>query len=230
MRIRGDALELAFRVVLSCPCPVTAEQEAAVFERLRGLAADEVVDYSPVLAEFDSTDTPFHGLAAFVSWTAEDDDPVIERHHVLRCNASSYHWELAAATLSGKTRIVSSISSYLLSHTILPVELDAGGHGRARARYEYAGGVADFDNIFLPPEYDPRAAPLWAFHLGAVLSPLTDAEGALVSRLGEANDQLVLHRGHVERVDYADFELQGDYADFCRRRHGQFWGAAAPAC
>lgn len=32
MRMRGEALELALRVVLSCPCPVTAEQEAGVFE------------------------------------------------------------------------------------------------------------------------------------------------------------------------------------------------------
>ena len=31
----------------------------------------------------------------------------------------------------------------------------------------------------------------------------------------------------VARVDYADFELQGDYAEFCRRRHARFWGAAA---
>lgn len=224
MRIRGEALELAFRVVLSCPCPVTAEQEARVFEHLRGLAADEVVDYGPVLAVFDSTDTPFHGLAAFTDWTAEDDDPVVERHHVLRCNASSYHWELAAATLSGKSRIVSSISSYLLSHTIVPVSVTAGEGGAPTAHYRYAGGAAVFDNIFLPPEYDPSSSALWAFHLGTVLSPLSDAEAALVSRLNEANDQLVLHRAHVARVDYADFELQGDYADFCRRRHAPFWG------
>jgi hypothetical protein len=224
MRIRGEALELAFRVVLSCPCPVTAEQEARVFEHLRGLAADEVVDYGPVLAVFDSTDTPFHGLAAFTEWTAEDDDPVVERHHVLRCNSSSYHWELAAATLSGKSRIVSSISSYLLSHTIVPVSVAAGEGGTPTAHYRYPGGAAVFDNIFLPPEYDASSSALWAFHLGTVLSPLSDAEAALVSRLNEAGDQLVLHRARVARVDYADFELQGDYADFCRRRHAQFWG------
>ena len=42
----------------------------------------------------------------------------------------------------------------------------------------------------------------------------------------EENDQLVLHRARVARVDYADFELQGDYAEFCRRRHAPFWGGA----
>ena len=225
MRIRGEALELAFRVVLSCPCPVTAEQEAAVFAQLRALTADEVMDYAPVLAVFDSTDTPFHGLASFVSWTAEDDDPEIERHHVLRCNGSSHHWEVAAATLSGKSRSVSSISSYLLSHLILPVGVQVGGGGRVKARYEYPGGAVTFESIFLPPEYDPGSAALWAFHLGTVLSPLSDTEAALLSRLGEENDQLVLHRPKVARVDCADFELQGDYADFCRRRHAQFWGA-----
>jgi hypothetical protein len=224
MRIRGDALELALRVVLSCPCPVTAEQEAGVFELLRGLAPDEVVDYAPVLAVFDSTDTPFHGLASFTGWSAEAEDTVIERHHVLRCNASSYHWDVAAATLSGKARIVSSISSYLLAHTIVPVSLTTGEGGATTADYRYQGGAAVFDNIFLPPEYDPSAAALWAFHLGAVLSPLSDAEAALVSRLNEDNDQLVLHRTRVSRIDYADFELQGDYAAFCRRRHAPFWG------
>ena len=224
MRIRGEALELAFRVVLSCPCPVTPEQEAEVFAYLRRLRADEAAEYAPVLDVFDTTDTPFHGLASFTSWMAEGDDPVIERHHVLRCNASSYHWELAAATLPAKSRSVSSISAYLLSHTILPVAVEAGERGGPSAHYRYEGGAAAFDNIFLPPEYEPSSAALWAFHLGTVLSPLSDAEAALVSRLNEANDQLVLHRARVARIDYADFELQGDYAGFCRRRHAPFWG------
>ena len=119
---------------------------------------------------------------------------------------------------------MSSISSYLLSHTILPVAVTAGAE--AQRRSTATKEAAAFDNIFLPPEYDPSSAALWAFHLGTVLSPLTDAEAALVSRLTEANDQLVLHRARVARIDYADFELQGDYADFCRRRHAPFWGGA----
>ena len=188
MRIRGEALELAFRVVLSCPCPVTTEQETRVFGHLRGLAPDEVTDYSAVLADFDSTDTPFHGLAAFTSWTAEDDDPVIERHHVLRCNASSYHWELAAATLSGKARIVSSIL-FVLAVAHHPAGLGRSRRGRgADGALPVRRRAAVFSNVFLPPEYDPSAAALWAFHLGTVLSPLSDDEAALVSRLNEAND------------------------------------------
>ena len=88
MKIRGDALELAFRIVLSCPCAVTHGEEQAVFAYLRGLGADEVADYAPVLAAFGSEDTPFHGLAAFTEWMAPDpSDATIEREHVLRCNA-----------------------------------------------------------------------------------------------------------------------------------------------
>jgi hypothetical protein len=60
---------------------------------------------------------------------------------------------------------------------------------------------------------------VWALHLGAVLSPLSALEAALVSQLNEANPQLVLHRGRVTRIDYADFEFLGDYRDFCRARH-----------
>ena len=225
MRVRGEALELAFRIVLSCPCDVTHEQEQRVFAYLRGLAPDEVADYAPVLAAFDSPDTPFHGLAAFTGWMAADGaEETIEREHVLRCNASSYHWQLAAGTLPAQSRRVSSVSCWLLSHTVIPVSLTSGLGGSAGAEYRYAGGSAVFENVFLPPEFDPGAATLWSVHLGAIVSPLSAAEAGLVSTLNEANPQLVLHRTRVAHIDYADFELQGDYREFCRRRHAPFWG------
>ena len=228
MKIRREALELAFRIVLSCPCDVTHEQEQRVFTYLRGLAPDEVADYAPVLAAFDSPDTPFHGLAAFTGWMAgEVAAATIEREHVLRCNASGYHWQLAAATLPAQSRRVSSVSCFLLSHTVIPVSLTSGSGVPARAEYRYAGGAAAFDNVFLPPEFEPSASTLWALHLGAVVSPLSAAEAGLVSRLNEANPQLVAHRIRVARIDYADFELQGDYREFCRRRHAPFWGNEA---
>jgi hypothetical protein len=228
MRIRGDALELAFRIVLSCPCDVTHEQELRVFSYLRGLASDEVADYAPVLEAFDSSDTPFHGLAVFSGWMADEvAEATIEREQVLRCNASGYHWQLAVGTLPAQSRRVSSVSSFLLSHTVIPVSLESGDGVSPRAQYRYAGGAAVFDNIFLPPEFDPSASPLWAIHLGAIVSPLSATEANLVSRLNEANPQLVAHRARVAHIDYADFELQGDYREFCRRRHAPFWGAPA---
>jgi ABC-type cobalt transport system substrate-binding protein len=226
MKIRGEALELAFRIVLSCPCDVSHEQEQRVFAYLRSLAPDEVGDYGPVLAAFDAPDTPFHGLAAFTGWLAADvAEATIEREHVLRCNASGYHWQLAAATLPAQSRRVSSVSRWLLSHTVIPALLTSETGASPGARYRYADGAADFDNVFLPPEYDPSAAPLWAIHLGAIVSPLSAAEADLVTRLNEANPQLVAHRARVAHIDYADFELQGDYREFCRRRHAPFWGA-----
>ena len=228
MKGRGEALELAFSIVLSCPCDVTHEQERRVFAYLHGLAPDEVADYAPVLAAFDSSDTPFHGLAAFTGWMADDGaEATIERVHVLRCNSSSYHWQLAAATLPAQSRRVSSVSRWLLSHTVIPVSVTSAAGVSPRAEYSYAGGAAVFDNIFLPPEFDPGVSKLWAIHLGAVVSPLSVAEAALVSHLNEANPQLVAHRARVARIDYADFELQGDYREFCRRRHAPFWGDEA---
>jgi hypothetical protein len=228
MRVRREALELAFRIVLSCPCDVTHEQERQVFAYLGGLAPGEAADYAPVLAAFDSSDTPFHGLAAFTGWMAGDvAAATIEREHVLRCNASGYHWQLAAATLPAQSRHVSSISRFLLSHTVIPVSLTATPGAPAGAEYRYAGGSAALANLFLPPEFEPEAASLWAVHLGAIVSPLSAAEAELVSRLNEANPQLVLHRTRVARIDYADFELQGDYREFCRRRHAPFWGAGS---
>jgi hypothetical protein len=181
MKVRREALELAFRIVLSCPCDVTHEQELRVFAYLRGLAPDEVADYAPVLAAFDSSDTPFHGLAAFTGWMADDGvEATIERQHVLRCNASSYHWQLAAGTLPAQSRRVSSVSRWLLSHTVIPVLLTSEAGASPRAEYRYAGGTAVFDNIFLPSEFDTSASTLWAIHLGAIVSPLSVAEAALV--------------------------------------------------
>jgi hypothetical protein len=224
MKIRAEALELAFRIVLSCPCDVSHEEELRVYAYLRGLAPGEVGEYGPVLDAFDKPDTPFHGLADFTGWVADDvAEATIERTHVLRCNASGYHWQLAAATLPAQSRRVSSVSTFLLSHTIIPVSLGAGDDGSPQARYDYAGGAAQFDHVFVPPEFEPTAAGLWALHLGAVVSPLSVAEAALVSRLNEANAQLVRHRSCVERVDYAEFELQGDDREFCRSRHAPFW-------
>ena len=225
MKIRGEALELALRIVLSCPCPVTNDEERQVFEYLRGLTPDEVAGYAPVLAIFEATDTPFHGLADFTGWMAEAGaEATIEREHVLRCNASSYHWQLAAQSLPSHSRHVSSVSCWLLSHTVIPVTLATAGDGAAQAEYRYEGGSATFDHVFLPPEFDPDASPVWALHLGAVLGPLSASEAALVSQLNEANPQLVLHRGRVTRIDYADFEFLGDYREFCRARHAAHFG------
>jgi hypothetical protein len=228
MQVRGEALELALRIVLSCPCPVTSDEERQVFEYLRGLAPDEVADYAPVLGIFTATDTPFHGLADFTGWMAEAGaEATIERHHVLRCNGSSYHWQLAAESLPTHSRHVSSVSRWLLSHTVIPVRLTTADDGTPRAEYRYEGGSATLDHIFLPPEFVPDASPLWALHLGAVVSPLSAHEAALVSQLNEANPQLVLHRDRVARIDYADFEVLGDYRTFCRARHAPFWGDGA---
>lgn len=228
MRIRGDALELAFRIVLSCPCPVTSEQEARVFSYLRGMAPDEVADYAPVLAIFDSADTPFNGLAEFTGWMGDSSpEATIEREHVLRCNGSGYHWQLAAESLPSHSRHVSSVSRWLLSHTVIPVALADGGDGSPRAEYRHGGGSVAFDNIFLPPEFDPGASTVWAVHLGVIVGPLSASEATLLSQLNEANPQLVLHRDRVTHIDYADFELLGDYREFCRRRHAPFWGAVA---
>ena len=124
MQVRGEALELAFRIVLSCPCDVTHEQEKRVFAYLGDLAPDEVADYAPVLAAFEAQDTPFHGLAAFTEWVSGcGSEAVIEREHVLRCNSSSYHWQLAAGTLPAQSRRVSCVSNWLLSHTVIPASL-----------------------------------------------------------------------------------------------------------
>ncbi|MCX6372820.1 MAG: hypothetical protein NTX16_07000, partial [Actinobacteria bacterium] len=81
---------------------------------------------------------------------------------------------------------------------------------------------ADLRSDFAEPPLACRSRPLWFWN-----GPLSAAETALVAQLNEANPQLVLHRDRVTHIDYADFELLGDYREFCRRRHAPFWGDEA---
>ena len=237
VRIRREALELAFRIVLSCPCDVTAEQERRVFGILQSIQPREPVAYGAVLEVFGPANTPFHRLAAFTRWIAPvEGEPVIEREHVLRLNASSYHWEHAASTPPQALRGVSSLSAWMLAHMVLPVRLLPDADGELQAVYRFGGahGQADRErdargeialrHVFMPPELDPAVAELWAVHFAAVVGPLAPAEAQLMIALLEANQQLVRHRPRVSSVDYRDFELQGDNQEFCRRRHAPFWG------
>jgi hypothetical protein len=233
MRIRGDALELAFRLVLSCPCDVTHEQELRVFEYLQRSAPGDVVDCAPVLAAFEADGTPFHQLAEFTSWLAPaDGEAIIEREHILRLHGSLYHWEHAASTLPNASRTVTSISRFLLAHLLLPARLTTGADGEPAAEYVYDGGSVRLEHLFLPPELaDPTAGhassdDVWLVHFAAVLGRLTPAEVRLLGVLQAANPQLLRHREQVASIDYADFELQGDNRAFCRRRHAPFWGDA----
>ena len=151
-------------------------------------------------------------------------DATIEREHVLRCNASGYHWQLAAESLPSHSRHVSSVSRWLLSHTVVPVTLaEAAAAPRGRSTGTRAARRPSTTSSCRPSS-TRGASPVWAIHLGVVVSPLSAAEAALVSQLNEANPQLVLHRDRVAHVDYADFELLGDYREFCRRRHAAHFG------
>lgn len=226
MRIRGDALELALRVVLSCPCPVTPEQEREVYRLAQALPMEATCDYADVLAVFGDADTPFHRLAEFVTWMAPaGEEPLIERHHVLRANASTYHWRHAVSTLPASVCRVGCLSSWLPAHLVLPVRLELDTAGESQGAYEYPGSRIVLSHLFLPPEFDITVHEWWAVHFAAVLGPLTPAEHRLLVDLTEANHELALHRTRVSVIDYRDFELQGDNAAFCARRHAAYWGS-----
>ena len=229
MKIVGDALELALRLVLSCPCPVTPEQERRVFDLACRTPSTAVVDYEAVLSVFPQDDTPFHRLAEFAIWMAPaGEEPVIERHHVLRANASTLHWRHAASTLPGAVGRVACLSSWLTAHLILPVRLQASGD-ESTAVYEYPGGHVTLRNVFVPPEFEPSTHGSWAIHFAAVLGGLSTVEHRLLVDLTEANPGLRLHRERVSVIDYRRFELQGDNSGFCRRRHDAYWGSEGVA-
>jgi hypothetical protein len=98
--MRQEALELTFRMLLSCQCPLTDEQERALFDRLVALKPGDTIDCTELLSNFrPNENTPVQRLVHFSVWMAPADsgEMVIECEHVLRHFASSYHWNHVVA-------------------------------------------------------------------------------------------------------------------------------------
>lgn len=227
LSIDRDALELAFRVLLSCRCPVTPEQELALFRLLEAAGAAEPIGYDRVLGIFPAGAlSPFHRLGQFAGWVLPAHaERVIQREHVLRHFASSYHWDhVVAAGLSSAYVNVVRVAPYLVGHQLLPVRLCTEDDGSVSGTYTFAGGEVALRHLFLPPGYEPDAAASWAVHLAAVLSPLSPEEDALVRLMGDDTPGLVQLRPEVQTIDYADFQRFGDYRRLCEERHRAYWG------
>jgi hypothetical protein len=54
--VRQEALELTFRMFLSCQCPLTDEQEWALFNVLVSLKPGDTIDCSELLSIFNSNE------------------------------------------------------------------------------------------------------------------------------------------------------------------------------
>ena len=229
MRIsmRQEALELTFRMLLSCQCPVTGQQERAVFDRLVALNPGDTIDCIELLSIFNPNDnTPIHRLVHFSLWIAPigSEEMVIEREHVLRHFASSYHWDhVVAPNLPAAYKKVVSIPTWFISHMLLPIALERAGNGELNGIYRFEGDEIRLKNLFIAPEVADLNAQIWGVHFASVITPLSSDEAALVQMLGDTIPLLADFRREISAIDYSNFERYGDYRAICLDRHACYW-------
>ncbi len=229
MRIsmRQEALELTFRMLLSCQCPLTDEQERALFDRLAALKPGDTIDCSELLSIFKPNEnTPIQRLVHFSVWMAPagSKEMVIEREHVLRHFASSYHWDhVVAPNLPAAYKKVVSIPTWFISHMLLPVALERTGNGELNGIYRFGDGEIRLKNLFIAPELADLNAGIWGVHFASVITPLSSDEAALVQMLGDTNPLLAEFRREISTIDYLNFERYGDYRAICIERHAAYW-------
>jgi hypothetical protein len=229
MRIsmRQEALDLTFRMLLSCQCPLTGEQERAIFDRLVALNPGDTIDCSDLLSSFKpNEDTPIQRLVHFSMWMAPagSKEIVIEREHVLRHFASSYHWDhVVAPNLPAAYKKVVSIPTWFISHMLLPIGLERAGNGELNGIYSFRDGEIRVKNLFIAPELADINAVVWGVHFASVITQLSSDEAALVQMLGDTNPLLAEFRREISMIDYLNFERYGDYRAICIERHATYW-------
>ncbi len=227
VRIDRGALDLTFRTLLSCKCPVTDKEEQQLFDLLSGMRDGDTLDYGLVLAVFKpNANTVFRRLHDFSVWMApaNSEDFTITREHALRHFACSFHWnQVVADGLSGAYKKVLFVPSWFMGHMLLPARITEVAGDVVHAVYEYDGGTIKLMNLFAPNVYQPDVGETWGVHFAALLDHISPEEDRIVRMLTETNPLLVEFRDDVEAIDYKSFERHGDYLDTCRARYTTYY-------
>jgi hypothetical protein len=229
--IRQEAFDLTFRMLLSCQCPLTDEQERTLFDRLVALKPGDTINCTELLSIFNPNEnTPIQRLVHFSVWMAPagSREIVIEREHVLRHFAASYHWDhVVGPNLPTSYRRVVSIPTWFISHMLLPVALERVGNGEVNGIYRFGDGEIRLKNLFIAPELADVNAGAWGVHFASVITPLSSDEAALVQMLGDTNPLLAEFRREISTIDYSNFERFGDYRAICIERHACYWAGGS---
>ena len=229
LTIETKALELTFRMLLTCGCPVTQAEEKALFTLLTSSEGQAAISYRKVLDIFPAgAVTPFHRIRDFYVWQAPVQAPAhtISRDLIIRFFASSFHWEQAVARgLEEGYHQVRSVAAWFISHMLLPAKVVRVSHSQVTLSYDYPEGAVLLKNLFLP-KYDPVPAldEIWAVHFAGLLGRLSLEECETARLMLEENPALTSLRREVKEIDYLDFERKGDYAAFCRARYEKYYG------
>ena len=231
LTIEPRALELTFRMLLTCGCPVSGDEEKALFDLLSSVEEQGdmsgAIPYDRVLSIFaEGAQTPFHRIRDFYIWQA----PVtpgthrISRDHIIRHFASSYHWDQAVARgLEEGYGQVTSIASWFLSHMLLPAQVVSLSSAHVSLVYTYPGGQILLENLFLPTPHTPAEGETWAVHFAGLLDRLSPEECNTARFMIEQNSALQILRREVSTINYRDFQRKGDYAAFCRKRYEKYY-------
>lgn len=228
LRIDRDALDLIFRTLLTCHCPVTDEQEEAIFDLLSTARPDESIDYGQILKIVEpNADTVFRRLADFVVWQAPVgvDPYTINREHVIRHFSSTYHWNhVVAKGLPEAYKKVRHIPVWFLAHMLLPAKITHIADHVVSASYKCNGGEVRLLNIFTPKEHKSKRNEVWAVHFAGLLTRLSPKEQKVASLMLETNHFLREFCKDGIKINYLNFELHKDYSSFCRDRYQKHYG------
>ncbi len=227
LQIDREALELAFKTLLTCGCPATDKEEKALFDLLQATPEGHPIEYGQVLNIFPpKAETAFHRLADFTLWQASPDtDPVvITKDLALRHFASSFHWNhVVVHVLDNAYKNICSIPLWFLAHMLLPVKVLSVSDDKVSAAYQYDGGEIIIENLFCPASYQAEPGQFWAAHFAGLLCQLDNEELKLTSFMTESNRMLVQFRQEVQQIDYKNFERYGDYMSFCKQRYQKYY-------
>jgi hypothetical protein len=225
--IERRALDLTFRTLLSCKCPISEKEEEKIFNLLSNMGESDWLDYAELLAVFEgSTDTVIHRLRDFSIWMAPTSAGkfVITREHVIRHLASSFHWQqVVASNMTHAYANVLSVPEWFMGHMLLPARITKIQNQVATAVYDYNGGSIRLSNLFAPQKYQPKIGEIWAVHFAALLDRLSPEECRLVKMLTELNLQLGEFRHDVQKIDYNHFGRHESYLGVCRERYNDYY-------
>jgi len=230
LTIETRALELTFRMLLTCGCPVTKDEEKALFDLIQSFEGPQIpreIPYARVLSIFPAgTRTPFHRIRDFYVWQAPTaaESHRICRDHIIRHFASSYHWDhVVARGLEEGYGQVTSIASWFLGHMLLPARVVSVGRTHVSLVHTYPGGEIQLKGLFFPNAWPPAVDEIWAVHFAGLLDRLSPAECETARFMLEQNSALGTLRREVSQIDYRDFQRKGDYAAFCRTRYERYY-------
>lgn len=212
IRINRFALQTALHNMLSCRCPVTPEAEKAMFgyyhehKDLAYLDMREILEVAAINPEH----TPLHCLTEFCQYYQYNPlEFVIEKNDVLRFLGTGFHFDTVKSGLNAAEVI--HPASHLVCHLMLPAKVSSGSDG-IWAVCKVGGREIHITGMVCPPEVDLAEYDDFGVHLGTVITGLTPEQALMLQRhqdlIAELNDLVQ----EVERVDFTDYQLYGDYA------------------